>query len=177
VNEVAVIRPAITELIAKGAGSQLLQRAAVEAGMRSLREVATERAVAGDTTLQEIELVLFDVVEATVQAPAPGAAAARQRVLVVDDGDDRLRRLSSGEDWDLAVTDLHMARTGGLEFLRAVRGSVATATLPVIVLTGSSDHDSELAAMDAGADDYIRKPLDPPRLVGRVKAVLRRVTT
>jgi DNA-binding response OmpR family regulator len=44
----------------------------------------------------------------------------------------------------------------------------------VIVLTGSSDHDSEVALIEAGADDYIRKPIDPPRFIARVKAALRR---
>ena len=201
VNEVAVITPAITELIAKGASSQSLQRAARDAGMRTLREVGIERASSGDTTLQEIERVLGDMGEAHASAHAPGAATAgKLRVLVVDDdeiirrvalaslesggyaaegvedGDVALQRLSSGEEWDLIITDLHMARMGGEELLRAVRGSVATASLPVIVLTGSSEHNSELEVMEAGADDYLRKPLDPPRLLARVKAVLRRVT-
>jgi DNA-binding response OmpR family regulator len=70
-----------------------------------------------------------------------------------------------------------MTRIGGEELLRSVRESVATSALPVIVLTGSSEKDSELAVMEAGADDYLRKPLDPPRLLARVKAVLRRAAT
>jgi DNA-binding response OmpR family regulator len=44
----------------------------------------------------------------------------------------------------------------------------------VVVLTGSEGDDAEVEAMDAGADDYIRKPLEPARFVARIKAALRR---
>jgi len=42
------------------------------------------------------------------------------------------------------------------------------------VLTGSDEYATEARLMDAGADDYIRKPIDPPRFLARVKAALRR---
>jgi DNA-binding response OmpR family regulator len=44
----------------------------------------------------------------------------------------------------------------------------------VIVLTGSDGEQAEVELMDMGADDYIRKPIDPPRFVTRVRATLRR---
>lgn len=46
--------------------------------------------------------------------------------------------------------------------------------LPVIVLTGTDEHDTEVKLMEAGADDYIRKPIDPPRVIARVQGALRR---
>jgi two-component system response regulator TctD len=51
---------------------------------------------------------------------------------------------------------------------------MATAGLPVLVLTGSGSEELEAELMDEGADDYIRKPLDPARFVARIKTVLRR---
>ncbi|HVZ76900.1 MAG TPA: ATPase, T2SS/T4P/T4SS family, partial [Gemmatimonadaceae bacterium] len=196
VNEVAVVTPHLAEQIAAGATMQALQRAAVSAGMRTLREVALERAAKGETTLQEVERVLGDT---SVEAPPPEAAQpARPRVLVVDDdpvtrtlaatlldgagfsvvqaddGDVALERLQAGEEFSLVVTDLHMARMNGDQLLAALRGNVQTAGLPVIVLTGSAEYETEVALMDAGADDYIRKPIDPPRFMARVKAALRR---
>jgi DNA-binding response OmpR family regulator len=68
-----------------------------------------------------------------------------------------------------------MPNLDGREVLRQMRSAVATAAIPVIVLTGSDDSDTEVALMNEGADDYLRKPLDPARFVARVKAVLRRV--
>jgi DNA-binding response OmpR family regulator len=67
-----------------------------------------------------------------------------------------------------------MPRLGGLETLGRLRSAVQTAALPVIVLTGSTSDDSEVLAMDKGADDYVRKPIEPARFVARVKAALRR---
>jgi DNA-binding response OmpR family regulator len=46
--------------------------------------------------------------------------------------------------------------------------------LPAILLTGTDEHDTEVRLMDAGTDDYIRKPIDPPRFIARVKGALRR---
>jgi DNA-binding response OmpR family regulator len=65
-----------------------------------------------------------------------------------------------------------MPRKDGMTVLREVRGDVTTTALPVIILT--ADRDAEIAVMEEGADDYMSKPLDPQRLVMRVRAVLRR---
>jgi DNA-binding response OmpR family regulator len=62
----------------------------------------------------------------------------------------------------------------GDELLRKMRAMPSTASLPVIVLTGSIEPDLEVRLMEEGADDYIRKPLEPKRFVTRVKAALRR---
>jgi type II secretory ATPase GspE/PulE/Tfp pilus assembly ATPase PilB-like protein/ActR/RegA family two-component response regulator len=90
------------------------------------------------------------------------------------DGSDALLRLARGEHFTLMVLDLNMPRMGGREVLRAVRKSLATAGLPVIVQTGISDEGTETELMAMGADDYLRKPLDPPVLLARVQAAIRR---
>jgi len=74
----------------------------------------------------------------------------------------------------LMVVDLDMPGMGGREVLARVRQTVATAGLPVLVLTGSGTEEMEAELMEAGADDYIRKPLEPARFVARVRAALRR---
>jgi DNA-binding response OmpR family regulator len=76
---------------------------------------------------------------------------------------------------DLLVLDLQMPRLDGNEVLRRVRSDVRTAGLPVIVLTGSDESGTETGLLDAGADDYVRKPIDPARFTARVRAALRRV--
>ena len=50
-----------------------------------------------------------------------------------------------------------------------------SAALPIVVLSGSAEDNRESELIDIGADDYIRKPVDPPRLLARVRAALRRV--
>jgi type IV pilus assembly protein PilB len=96
------------------------------------------------------------------------------RVSEAADGSEALVHLARGDAIDLLVLDLDMPVLGGREVLRAVRTSVSTAGLPVVVLTGSPDPEAEVELMEQGADDYIRKPIDPPRFLTRVRAALRR---
>jgi len=96
------------------------------------------------------------------------------QVVEAADGQEALDRLQDPRGVDLVILDLGLPRVDGLEVLRRIRGTVTTAGLAVIVLTGSTDPSTEAQVMEAGADDYIRKPLDPARFLGRVKAVLRR---
>jgi two-component system response regulator ChvI len=73
---------------------------------------------------------------------------------------------------DLAVLDIKMPRMDGLELLRRLRQG--NAELPVIFLTSKDEEIDELMGLNAGADDYIRKPFSQRLLLERVRAVLRR---
>ncbi len=75
---------------------------------------------------------------------------------------------------DLIVLDMDMPRMDGLGVLEELGASVATAQIPVIVLTARSD-DTETRALDLGAQDYMTKPVRPTALSARVRAVLRRM--
>ena len=161
--------------------------------MRPLRDVVLEHVRNGDTTLEEVERVLGEVADDGPATPplAPAILFADDdlmlrhlattilesggyRVRQARDGAEALAIIDSGDDIALVVTDLQMPLMGGMEVLHRLRGTLRTAMLPVIVLTGSDEHDTEVRLMDAGADDYIRKPIDPPRFLARVKAALRR---
>ncbi|MCP5410685.1 MAG: response regulator transcription factor [Alphaproteobacteria bacterium] len=73
---------------------------------------------------------------------------------------------------DLAILDIKMPRMDGLELLRRLRQ--ANDALPVIFLTSKDEEIDELMGLNAGADDYIRKPFSQRLLLERVRAVLRR---
>ena len=91
------------------------------------------------------------------------------------DGVEAVERLKREPAPELVILDLQMPRMGGAEVLDWMRRTPATASIPVIVFTAmGADNEAEL--MDAGADDYIRKPLDPARFISRIKAALRRRT-
>jgi CheY-like chemotaxis protein len=97
------------------------------------------------------------------------------RVTEAEDGTEAVAALASGKEPIALVTlDLQLKEMHGLETLGRIRGAVRTSHLPVIVATASDDSSVEMALFAAGADDYVVKPIDPPRFVMRVQAVLRR---
>src|SRR5258708_38312636 len=72
---------------------------------------------------------------------------------------------------DMAILDIKMPRMDGMELLRRLRQSHE---IPVIFLTSKDEEIDELMGLNAGADDYIRKPFSQRLLLERVKAILRR---
>jgi len=72
---------------------------------------------------------------------------------------------------DLLVLDLGLPDGDGLDLIRDVRGWSA---VPIIVLSARSDELDKIAALDAGADDYLTKPFGVGELLARVRANLRR---
>ncbi len=72
---------------------------------------------------------------------------------------------------DLVVLDLGLPDGDGVDFLRDLRG---WSTVPVIVLSARGAEEDKIAALDAGADDYLSKPFGVGELMARVRVALRR---
>lgn len=130
------------------------------------------------------------------QSPSqPENAAARRRVLVVDD-ERNIRevlaqylevagfavieaadgatalRLAATTPPDLVVLDLMLPGIDGMEVCRRLR---AESTIPILMLTAKTEEEDKLAGFGLGADDYVTKPFSPREVVVRVQALLRRV--
>jgi len=117
------------------------------------------------------------------------------RVLVVDD-EPQIRRVlrstltargyevhdaRTGEDalesiresrFDLVLLDVNMPGMSGLATCRQIR---AGSEVAIIMLTVSDSEEDKVAALDAGADDYVTKPFGTPELLARIRAALRRL--
>jgi len=76
------------------------------------------------------------------------------------------------EPFDLVVLDLGLPRRSGLEVLKKLRGQGKTT--PVLILTARDATADKVAGLDAGADDYVVKPVDLDELAARVRALTRR---
>src|SRR5690349_21372038 len=119
-----------------------------------------------------------------------------QQVLIVDDGQaDRAllevlldrrgyetRSVESGEAAmeavaahppDLILLDMVLPGMNGLQVARNLKTEEKTRSIPIIMVTGYSDRESRLAALEAGAEDFLSKPIDSVELWVRVRNLLR----
>lgn len=76
--------------------------------------------------------------------------------------------------YNLILVDTSLKRIDGLRLTSLIKNAAPTAHLPLILCSAKSDPDSVIAGFNAGADDYIAKPISPRTLIARVKAMLRR---
>ena len=96
--------------------------------------------------------------------------AREYEVDVAEDGRSALRAAAAHPP-DLVVLDLGLPDLDGAEVIRGLRG---WSSVPIIVLSGRGEGTDKVAALDAGADDYVTKPFGVDELLARIRAVTRR---
>jgi signal transduction histidine kinase/DNA-binding response OmpR family regulator len=94
-----------------------------------------------------------------------------------NDGQSGWDRLVAGAERkapmpDMLLLDLNMPGIDGLTLLRRIRADERFALLPIIILTAETDSDIRLRALEAGANDYLFKPVQAVELLARVKTIL-----
>ncbi len=104
------------------------------------------------------------------EVTAIGLGAAGFDVTTAADGVEGLDRFRA-DPFDLVLLDIMLPRMDGYEVCRQIR---RTSTVPVVMLTARGDTMDVVVGLEAGADDYVRKPFDLPELIARIRAALRR---
>jgi putative two-component system response regulator len=94
------------------------------------------------------------------------------RSILVGDGRDAIRA-ATDERPDLVLLDVGLPSLSGLDVCRRLRADPRTVALPIILVTGKSTSLDVVAGLDAGADDFVRKPYDEAELMARMRSVLR----
>jgi DNA-binding response OmpR family regulator len=94
-------------------------------------------------------------------------------VLEVEDGNRAVEAIHEFKP-DLLITDVNMPGMGGIELCERLRKNVATAFIPILMLTVSKDQQNRTRGYLAGTDDYMGKPFDIPELLARVGRLLQR---
>jgi len=112
--------------------------------------------VEDDPSIREVTAIGLRAAGFEVETAADGAV-----------GLERWRRDSP----DLVLLDVMLPRLDGLEVCREIRRD---STVPIVMLTARADTMDVVVGLEAGADDYVRKPFDLPELIARVRAALRR---
>lgn len=194
IMEVLIMGPRVAAGIEARKGTVTLGKLAQQGGMRPMHESGLDWVRSGQTTLVELERVLGQTLEEFEKAEEEGPP----RILIVDDDEDarvlmrtlleregfETREAENGQealdilkvdpDFSLVILDLVMPAMDGKEALTAIRESVDTAALPVLIRTGSRPADEEAELLEAGADDFLTKAAGGDRFVARVKAIIRR---
>lgn len=97
------------------------------------------------------------------------------KVEVAECGDAALTALADGRasSFDAMITDLHMPGIDGLSLTRLVRERVRGAHFPILLVSADDEPQFLIDCLEAGADDYVTKPVFPGELHARVRAALR----
>jgi len=82
--------------------------------------------------------------------------------------------MASGENPDLIIMDMSLPVIDGWEATRQVKAAPATRAIPIIALTAHAMAGDREKAIEAGCDDYDIKPIDLPRLLGKIAMLLER---
>ena len=93
-------------------------------------------------------------------------------VVVAKDGEQGVA-MSQSEAPGLIIMDLGLPVLDGWEAIRRIKSNSATTHIPIIALTAHAMAEDRAKAHDAGCDDFDTKPVDMPRLLGKIDALLR----
>jgi two-component system, OmpR family, KDP operon response regulator KdpE len=116
------------------------------------------------------EILLVEDDEPTRRMVSANLAASGYRVVDEPDGESALRRWEQRRP-DLVMVDLGLPGISGLAVIHRIR---TDGTTPIIVLSARDQERDKVAALDAGADDYLTKPFGVAELHARLRAALRR---
>jgi DNA-binding response OmpR family regulator len=117
-----------------------------------------------------VKILVVDDEPAMVGVIGALLGQAGHRIVPAYDGQEALRRFRE-EDPDLVLLDLSIGSIDGGQVCREIRRETG---VPIIVVTGETDGLVSAELLDAGADDYVRKPFRGEELLSRINAVIRR---
>jgi DNA-binding response OmpR family regulator len=83
-------------------------------------------------------------------------------------------KLAFQEKPDLIITDYLMPEMDGMMLITKLKSQLATRFIPIVMLTSKDEVEAEVAVINAGADDYLTKPVNPKRLIARINRLLNR---
>jgi two-component system KDP operon response regulator KdpE len=116
-------------------------------------------------------ILVVDDEPAILRALRTNLAAHGYHVSTAADGSEAMEQLERARP-DLIVLDLNLPDADGTEIVKRIRERGPT---PVIVLSAREGERDKVAALDAGADDYVTKPFGADELLARIRAALRRL--
>ena len=94
-------------------------------------------------------------------------------IYTASDGSEGLEKAKKIKP-DLIIVDLMMPKMNGIEMCENIRDDKKLSNVIILFLTARSEDYTQIAALDSGADDFIKKPIKPKLLISKVKSLMRR---
>ena len=122
--------------------------------------------------MSSLQTILAIDDDAGVRSFLDMALSMRYRAFTASNGFEGLQ-LAEQETVDLILLDLNMPDIDGREVARRLKENPKTRNIPIIMLTGLKDQASKVSGLEAGADEYLTKPISETELLARIRALLR----
>ena len=122
------------------------------------------------------KILVVDDVEANLHVVARRLEGGNFEIHTADSGEAALQFISDSKP-DLVLLDYMMPKMSGIDVLNVIRGEWELESLPVIMLTARAEAEAVIEALEAGADDYVSKPIDFDVLKARIETQLQKLNS
>lgn len=129
--------------------------------------------IRSDSEHQNVTVLVVDDMAANRSVLCRQLELNHYNAISVDSGEAALELLTRARP-DIVLLDYMMPNMNGIEVLRRLRADPATADLPVIMVTARAENEATIEALEAGADDYVTKPIDFAVLRARIDSHLQK---
>jgi CheY-like chemotaxis protein len=128
--------------------------------------------ISNDETLQKKKVLLVDDDMRNIFALSAALEEEKMEVMTAGDGREALDVLSKNKDIDIVLMDVMMPELDGYDTIRYIRNKMHLVSLPVIALTAKAMAGDREKCIEAGASDYISKPVETQKLVSLMRVWL-----